>query len=177
MPHDVVPPATHLFCIVETAARRHPHKPFIVCGDKALSFAQFLAQADVLAAWLQHAAGVARGDRVVLALHSGPHWALACYAILRADAVVVPLHPGASEQEQHERCADSGAKVAFVTAHGPPWSPALEHVIVAPTGDDTCGSAAEAWPCRRPSRSSSRRARGWTTSKATVCRKPWPPRT
>nr|WP_259373176.1 long-chain-fatty-acid--CoA ligase [Azohydromonas aeria] len=143
VPRDVTPPATHLFCNAEAAARRHPHKPFMVCGQQSLTFLQFCEQAQAIAAWLQHAAGVKCGDRVLLALHSGPHWALACYAILRADAVMVPLHPRASEQELHDRCVDSGAMVAFVSPGCRAWSPALAHVIVAPPGDDSPGSAAE----------------------------------
>lgn len=46
-----------------------------------------------LSGYLQQSLGIARGDRVPLVMQNSPHFVIAYYAILRADAVVVPLSP------------------------------------------------------------------------------------
>lgn len=114
VPRHLAPPATHLFANAEAAAERFGHKPFLVCGETRLSFARFRDQALAVAGWLQHAAGVRRADRVLLALPNGVAWALACYGILRADAVLVPANPAGRREELERLAADSGATVAFV---------------------------------------------------------------
>jgi fatty-acyl-CoA synthase len=132
VPLHVEPPAMHLFGLAQEAARRHPHKPFIVCGEEALSFAQFCEQAEAIAAWLQHHAGVKAGDRVLLALPNGPRWALACWGILRADAVAVPVNPNSSAQELRDLALDSGARLAFLQPERPWPRMALERIVAVP---------------------------------------------
>ena len=48
---------------------------------------------EALAGFLQQRCGVAAGDRVLLYAQNGPHFIVGYYAILRADAVVVPVNP------------------------------------------------------------------------------------
>ena len=48
-------------------------------------------QALALAGWLQ-ARGVKRGDRVLLYMQNCPQYVVAAFAVLRADAVIVPVH-------------------------------------------------------------------------------------
>jgi fatty-acyl-CoA synthase len=132
VPQHAAVPATHLFHNVQQAAQRHPDKPFIVCGEQTLTFQQLREQAEAVAAWLQQVAGIQPGDRVLLALRNGPEWALACWGILRADAVVVPLQPASSEQEQLDIARDSGARVAFVPPQRLLRGAALERSVVVP---------------------------------------------
>ena len=49
-------------------------------------------QAERLAGFLQHECGVRRGDRVALFLQNSPQFVIGFYAILRADAVAVPVN-------------------------------------------------------------------------------------
>ncbi|MEP7282957.1 MAG: long-chain-fatty-acid--CoA ligase [Rubrivivax sp.] len=114
LPHSLTLPATHLFVNAEVAARRFPDKPFLLFFGQPLSFAQFRERAERLAGWLQQHAGVGRGDRVLLNLQTSPQWALAYYAILRADAVVVPVNPMNRTDELAHLVADCGARVAVV---------------------------------------------------------------
>jgi fatty-acyl-CoA synthase len=141
VPRQVAPTATHLFRNVEAAAGRFGPKPFIVCRDTVLTHAQLREQAEAVAGWLQQACGVRRGDRVLLALPNGPQWALACFGILRADAVVVPLNPMSRREELELLATDSGATVAFVTPAllgevTPLLGGVLERVVLVDCGEE-----------------------------------------
>ena len=107
-------PETHLFHNVEVSAARFPNKPFIVYYDSPLGYADFRDQAEYLAAYLQQRCGVRRGDRVLLYLQNSPQWVISYYAILRADAVVVPVNPMNMSDELRHYVQDTGASVAIV---------------------------------------------------------------
>ena len=107
-------PQTHLFYNVEVSATRFPDKPFIVFYDTRLSFAEFRAEAERIAGYLQQDCGVRPGDRVLLDMQNSPQWVLAYYGILRADAVVVPVNPMNKREELRHYVEDAGARVAFV---------------------------------------------------------------
>lgn len=114
LPRHLTLPATHLFANAEVAALRYPDKPFLVFYGSTLDFAGFKAQAESVAGWLQQAAGVQRGDRVLLDAQNSPQWVAGYYGILRADAVVVPANPMNRSDELRHLAADSGARVAIV---------------------------------------------------------------
>jgi fatty-acyl-CoA synthase len=109
--------------------------------DTALTFAQVHEEAERLAGYLQQYGGVAQGDRVLLYMQNSPQFVIAYYAILRANAVVVPLNPMYLTRE-FLRCAqDAGATTAIVSqelyARVEPLvgSPDLRHVIIATYSD------------------------------------------
>jgi fatty-acyl-CoA synthase len=140
VPRHLTLPQTHLFYNAEVSAARFPDKPFIVFYDSVLTFAQFRNEAEALAGWLQHEAGVRRGDRVLLDMQNSPQWVLAFYAILRADAVVVPVNPMNRCEELRHLAADSGATVALVGQElldevRPLLGQGLERVVVATYSD------------------------------------------
>ncbi|MEO8278879.1 MAG: long-chain fatty acid--CoA ligase [Ideonella sp.] len=92
LPRELVVPQTSLWFNLEVSARRYPDKPLYIFFGRRISFAQVFDQAERLAGWLQ-AKGVSKGDRVGLYMQNCPQYAIAYYAILRADAVVVPINP------------------------------------------------------------------------------------
>ncbi len=114
LPHRLALPERHLAAQLADAAALSPDKPCIVFHDNPLSYREFVGQVERLAGFLQHDCGVRAGDRVLLDLQNSPQWALACFAILRADAVVVPVNPMYRSAELHHVATDSGARVAFV---------------------------------------------------------------
>ena len=93
LPKEVTAPATNLFYNVEVTAARYPDKPFLIFYDSPLSYAGFKEQAETLAGYLQEECAVAQGDRVLLVMQNSPQFIIAYYAILRANAVVVPVNP------------------------------------------------------------------------------------
>ncbi len=140
VPRHLTLPQTHLFYNAEVSATRFPDKPFTVFYDSVLTFAQFRAEAEALAGWLQHEAGVRRGDRVLLDMQNSPQWVLAFYAILRADAVVVPVNPMNRSEELQHLASDSGATVALAGQEvldevRPLLGQGLERVVVATYSD------------------------------------------
>jgi len=114
LPHHLTLPETNLFHNAEVSAARYPRKPFIKYYGSVLTFAEFKDEAERLAGYLQQDCGVQAGDRVLLYAQNSPQWVLAFYAILRANAVVVPVNPMNMTEELAHYVSDSGARVAFV---------------------------------------------------------------
>lgn len=115
VPHAITPPQTSLWDNLATSARRYPDKAALVFFDRVCTYRDVLAQAERLAARL-HALGVARGDRVVLAMQNCPQLVIAHFAILRCNAVVVPVNPMNRADEIRHYLADPDARVALTTS-------------------------------------------------------------
>ncbi|MGQ3353699.1 MAG: long-chain-fatty-acid--CoA ligase [Phreatobacter sp.] len=123
-----------------TAARRGEALAIAFYGAE-ISFAELLARAERLAAHLQHACGLAPGDRVLLDMQNSPHAIIAYQAIARAGGVVVPVNPMSMPEEIAYLAGDSGAKIALIGAELIGRFTALvplplAHVIVAAYGDE-----------------------------------------
>jgi fatty-acyl-CoA synthase len=136
LPHDLSAPATNLYYNAEVSAARYPDKPFVWFCDTPLSFGEFKDEAERLAGYLQQRCGVARGDRVLLVAQNSPQFIIAYYAIVRANAVVVPINPMSVTAELEHYIRDSGAKTAIVAQEVYPQMRPLvgelvEHAIVA----------------------------------------------
>src|SRR5690349_17521017 len=94
-------------------AASHPDTAAIYYYGTRVSYAQLKREADALAGWLQKQ-GVKKGDRVLLYLHNCPQFVISYYAILRADAVVVPVNPMNLTEELHHYVDDADTAVAIV---------------------------------------------------------------
>lgn len=131
-PHSLDYPRRSLYENLCLSAQRHPERPMLVFHGGSIVYREGLRQVDRLAGYLQHDCGVARGDRVLLYMQNCPQWILAYYAILRAEAMVVPVNPMLLSDEVAHLAADSGASVAIAAqdllAHLPAG---LRRVIVA----------------------------------------------
>ena len=115
MPHHITPPATSLWHNLAISALRYPDKPAVVFFDTQLTYRQLMLQAEHVAAWL-HQKGVGRGDRVVLFMQNCPQWVVAHFAILRVNAVVVPVNPMNRAEELKHYITDPDVKVAIAAA-------------------------------------------------------------
>jgi len=114
LPRALTPPATSLWDNLATSARRYPDKPAIVFFGRVFTYAEVQRQAERLAARL-HALGVRKGDRVLLDMQNCPQLLIAHFAILRANAVVVPVNPMNRAEELKHYITDPDAKVAVTT--------------------------------------------------------------
>ena len=115
LPRTLVLPRTSLWFNLEVAAARYPDKAATLYFGRAQSYADLKAEAEALAGWLQ-AQGVARGDRVALFMQNCPQYLVAYYAVLRADAVVVPVNPMNRADEFGHYIADPATKVVICAA-------------------------------------------------------------
>jgi fatty-acyl-CoA synthase len=134
---------TSLWQCLTASAEAHPAKAALVLADAALSYAELVRRAECLAGWLQQRAGVARGDRVLLWAQNSLEFVVATYAVLRADAVVVPVNAMWTADEVQHLVDDSGAQVAIVASDFEPrlQSVGLRQVVVI--GD--CDTAHIRW--------------------------------
>jgi fatty-acyl-CoA synthase len=115
VPRRISAPATSMWHNLAISALRFPTKPALVFFDQVVTYAELLAQAEALAASLCRA-GVQKGDRVLLSLQNCPQWVVACYAIFRANAVVVPVNPMNRAEELKHYLIDPDVKVAITSA-------------------------------------------------------------
>jgi acyl-CoA synthetase (AMP-forming)/AMP-acid ligase II len=95
-------------------SRLHGEQTFLVYEDERTTFEEHFRQAAALAHILRERYGIAKGDRVAIAMRNFPEWALAFWAAAAAGAVVVPLNAWWTGPELEYGLRDSGAKVAFL---------------------------------------------------------------
>jgi fatty-acyl-CoA synthase len=141
-PRHLHVPETNLYYNVEVSATRFPHKPFLIFYDTAISFSQFKHEVDALAGYLEQVCGVGKGDRVLLYMQNSPQFVIGYYAILRANAVVVPVNPMNLTGELKHYVSDADAKVALAAQElYPRMKPllggdeGLQHIVVAAYSD------------------------------------------
>jgi fatty-acyl-CoA synthase len=115
LPHRITPPATSLWHNLAVSALRYPDKTALVFFDEVLTYRQLFDQAERLAAHLR-VQGVHDGDRVILLMQNCPQWVVAHFAILRANAVVVPVNPMNRSDELQHYITDPDARVAITAA-------------------------------------------------------------
>lgn len=115
LPRNLDLPKTSLFYNLEVAARRYPDKPGIVFYDSVLSYSELLDQVLAMAGYLQLECGVKPGDRVALYAQNCPQFIIGYYAILRAQAIVVPINPMNLADEVRYCATNSGARMALVS--------------------------------------------------------------
>ena len=115
IPRHITAPATSLWHNLAINALRFPDKPALVFFDRTLTYRELFNQAEALAATLARM-GVTKGDRVVLNMQNCPQWVIAHFAILRANAVVVPVNPMNRAEELKHYILDPDAKVAITSA-------------------------------------------------------------
>lgn len=114
LPHSLTIPATSVWDNLAISGRRYPAKAAIVFFGRVHPYAEVQRQAERLAARL-HALGVRKGDRVLLDMQNCPQLLIAHFAILRANAVVVPVNPMNRAEELKHYIVDADAKVAITT--------------------------------------------------------------
>jgi len=144
LPHQLSAPQTSVYANLAISAWRYPDKTALIFYDWQISYRQLHIEVDALAAHLQQVCGVKRGDRVLLHMQNSPQFVIGFYAILRADAMVVPVNPMLMTQELQHTVTDSGARVALSAQELLPrllpllsddLSPGLAHVVMATYSD------------------------------------------
>lgn len=86
-------------------------REFLVFGTERLTFADVQARALNFAAMLQHRHGIAKGDRVGVAMRNYPEWVIAYCAILHLGAVCIPMNAWWTAEEMAYAITDSGARL------------------------------------------------------------------
>ena len=92
-------------------AHVHGGKEFLVHGAERLTLAEVHAAGMRMAAMLQHRHGVAKGDRVAIAMRNYPEWLTAFMALMHLGAVAVPMNAWWTGDELAFGLGDCGARV------------------------------------------------------------------
>ena len=109
---DLIAPIATL---LERHARLRPNKVAYWDASRSATYADLAARTAAIAANLTKA-GLCDGDRIAIYLPNGVDWIEACFAALRAGAVVVPISYDAVEGEISYRLTD--AACGFVVKIG-----------------------------------------------------------
>jgi long-chain acyl-CoA synthetase len=121
-------------------ARRHGAQEFLVYEDERITFDAFARAAIAIAAALERE-GLARGDRVALAMRNLPEWPAVFFGALLAGAIVVPLNAWWTGPELVFGLEDSASRFVFTDAErlerlGHDLPSRVQHMFVA-RGDDS----------------------------------------
>jgi acyl-CoA synthetase (AMP-forming)/AMP-acid ligase II len=92
----------------------HGEKEFLVYDGERLTFADVRARAIRIGAVLQHRYGIAKGDRVAIAMRNYPEWVAAFVGALHIGAIVVPMNAWWTTDELAYGLRDSGTRLAIV---------------------------------------------------------------
>ena len=115
LPMRMKPPATSLWTNMAVSALRFPDKAALVFMGRSWKYRELLTACEQMAGQLARL-GVRRGDRVLLDMQNCPQLVITHFAILRLDAVVVPVNPMNKAQELQHYITDPDVKVAVTTA-------------------------------------------------------------
>ena len=115
LPREICVPQTSLWFNLEVAATRFPDHVAYVFFGREISYRELRDQSVKLAGWLR-AQGVGKGDRVALYMQNCPQFVIAFYAVMRADAVVVPVNPMNRAEEFGHYITDPDTKVVICAA-------------------------------------------------------------
>jgi acyl-CoA synthetase (AMP-forming)/AMP-acid ligase II len=88
-------------------------KEFLVFGSERLTFADVHAKGLEFAAMLQHRHGIAKGDRVAIAMRNYPEWIIAFVGVLHLGAIAIPMNAWWTAEELDYGLKDSGARLAI----------------------------------------------------------------
>ncbi|HET8990722.1 MAG TPA: class I adenylate-forming enzyme family protein [Acidimicrobiales bacterium] len=98
------------------APARGLDQTFLVFEDEEWSFARVMDEVDGLAHALVHHFGIAKGDRVAIAMRNYPEWVVAFAAITSVGAISVSLNAWWTERELAFALSDAGPSVLVADA-------------------------------------------------------------
>ena len=136
-PYDTLPD------MLAWRARQTPEGTAFTFGDVSRTFAELGREIDRFAAVLA-ARGIARGDRVLVALPNGPDFFAVFYGIQRAGATAVPIFPGSGADRLADMTRLSGARVVVLEDGLDPEDAAALRGPICAAGAELLGPAAAA---------------------------------
>ena len=112
LPKTMTLPKTSVFTNLEISALRYPDHTAIIFYDAPITYRRLLQEVETMAGYLQ-AQGVKKGDRVLLYMQNSPQYVISYYAILRVDAVVIPVNPMNRAAELEHYISDTRSAVCL----------------------------------------------------------------
>ncbi|WP_422048720.1 long-chain-fatty-acid--CoA ligase [Shimia sp.] len=97
---------------LEASVEKWGNRIAVTYNGADYTYADIAARVTAFAGYLQHEAGLQKGDRVLLYTQNCPQYIIAFYGILRAGGAVVPVNPMNKQAEIDYLVSDTGAKIA-----------------------------------------------------------------
>lgn len=107
-------PQTGLYEHLATNAQRYPNKVAVNYYGSQVDYATLNERVNKFAGYLQQQAHVNAGDRVLISMQNSVSFIIAYYAILRCDAVVVPVNAMNKALELEWYITDTESKIAII---------------------------------------------------------------
>ena len=193
VPHAIRVPVTSLWHNLVTSVQRFPDKIALEFLGQSMRYDELALQVEALAGHLGQL-GVKRGDRVLLDMQNCPQLVVAHLAILRVNAVVVPVNPMNRCEELKHYITDPDVRVAIATSdlaaeialasRALPPGQALQHLIVShytdafdPAQSGELPTGWSQWLMARPDlpQLDGAGAKVWSWSQALACQAEPPP--
>src|SRR5436309_2549377 len=108
---DLIAPIAKL---LDRHAKERPEQVAYWDSSRSITYAQLARSTAAIAANLAKA-GVREGDRIAICLPNGVDWIEACFAGLRAGAVIVPISFDAAHGEISYRLTDASCGIVITT--------------------------------------------------------------
>ncbi|MDD5170594.1 MAG: AMP-binding protein, partial [Syntrophales bacterium] len=115
LPRTMEYPEIPMFESAEESAKRYPDKAAIIYYGREITYRELWDSILKFATYL-YKIGVRKGDRVAINLPNSPHFVIAYYGILRANAIVVSTDPMLNAEGLKALLDDSGSKVLVTMA-------------------------------------------------------------
>lgn len=112
IPRSIDYPDIPVEALLRRTAKEHGARPALTFYGKTLTYQELDAAADRFAAGLERI-GVRPGDRVSLVLPNTPHFVVAFFGVLRADAIVVQTNPLLTPRELEALWNDAGVETVI----------------------------------------------------------------
>lgn len=135
-------PQTGVYEHLETNAKRYPDKVAVNYYGSQVTYATLNERVNCFAGYLQQQLNVRAGDRILISMQNSVAFIIAYYAILRCDAIVVPVNPMNKALELEWYVSDTESKIAIVGSElvaefeSLLGHTCLEKIIAARYGDD-----------------------------------------
>src|SRR4030043_2297177 len=86
----------------------------IISADSRLTYKQFASQVNQVSSGLYHKYGIRKGDRVALMLRNGWEFPVSFFALVKIEAIAVPLNTAYKGEEAAFQLNDSGSIMLIV---------------------------------------------------------------
>ena len=113
---QLVFPEVPIFELAEESARRFPNRPAIIYYGRIITYRELWDSILKFSTYLKNF-GIKKGDRIAVNLPNSPHFVIAFYGILRANAVLVSTNPMLTGEGLEVLLNDSGARMLVTLAH------------------------------------------------------------
>jgi len=110
LPHSLPPSLNSVYANLVNSSDKVPNAVAIKFYGNELSYKELLKNVKSLAGYLHHFMNIRKNDRVALYMQNCPQFVIAYYAVLAANAVIVPVNPMYKNIELAHILKDSSSK-------------------------------------------------------------------